>query len=176
MQNEGLANEVAARFYAARGVETIANIYLRNARYCYLRWGAEGKVRQLDALYPEIHQAEPSPGPMSTIGAPVESLDLATVIRVSQAVSSEMILEKLIDTLMRTAIEQAGAERGLLILPQGVEHRIAAEATTASDTVIVHQRDEAVADAMLPESVLHYVAAHPGERHSRRCRVSVRVC
>ena len=158
VQSEGLANEVAARFYAARGVETIANVFLRNARYCYLRWGAEGKVRQLDASYPEIHQPEPLPGPMSTIGAPVESLDLATVIRVSQAVSSEMIFEKLIDTLMRTAIEQAGAERGLLILPQGVEHRIAAEATTASDTVIVHQRDEAVADAMLPELVLNYVA------------------
>ena len=68
-----------------------------------------------------------------------------------------MILEKLIDTLMRTAIEQAGAERGLLILPRGVEQRIAADATTSGDTVIVHQRDEAVAEAMLPESVLQYV-------------------
>ena len=157
VQNEGLANEVAARFYAARGVETIANVHRRNARYCYLRWGADGKVRQLDASYPEIHQPEPLPGPMSTIGAPVESLDLATVIKVSQAVSGEIVVEKLIDTLMRTAIEQAGAERGLLILPRGAERRIAAEATTSGDTVIVHQCDEAVAEAMLPGSVLHYV-------------------
>ena len=157
VQNEGLAHEVAARFYAARGFETIAQAYLRNARYCYLRWGAEGKVRQLDASYPIIHPPEPLPDPMSTIGAPVESLDLATVIRVSQAISSEMILEKLIDTLMRTAIQQAGAERGLLILPRGVEQRIVADATTSSDTVIVHQLDEAVAEAMLPESVLQYV-------------------
>ena len=52
------------------------------------------------------------PAPTSTIGAPVEHLDLATVIKVSQAVSGEIVLEKLIDTLMRTAIEQAGAERG----------------------------------------------------------------
>ena len=72
VQNEGVANEAAARFYAARGVDTIANVYLRNARYCYLRWGAEGKVRQLDASNPEIHPLEPSPGPMLTIGAPVE--------------------------------------------------------------------------------------------------------
>ena len=50
VQNEGLAHEVAARFYAARGVETIAHAYLRNARYCYLRWGALGKVRQLDGF------------------------------------------------------------------------------------------------------------------------------
>ena len=81
-------------------------------------------------------------GPTSTIGAPVEHLDLATVIKVSQAVSGEIVLEKLIDTLMRTAIEHAGAERGLLILPRGDELRIAAEATTSGDTVTVHLRDE----------------------------------
>src|SRR6202049_4932348 len=45
VHNEGLAYEVAARFYAARGFKTIASAYLRNARYCYLRWGALGKVR-----------------------------------------------------------------------------------------------------------------------------------
>ena len=94
----------------------IAQLYLRNARYCYLRWGADGKVRQLDQLHPHLREEEPAPGPTSTIGAPVEHLDLATVIKVSQAVSGEIVLEKLIDTLMRTAIEQAGAERGLLIL------------------------------------------------------------
>src|SRR5262249_46166281 len=48
---EGVANEVAARFYMARGFEKIAYAYLREARYCYLRWGAAGKVRQLDQLY-----------------------------------------------------------------------------------------------------------------------------
>ena len=94
----------------------IAHAHLRNAPACYLRWGADGKVRQLDELYPHLREEEPAPGPTRTIGAPVEHLDLATVIKVSQAVSGEIVLEKLIDTLMRTAIEQAGAERGLLIL------------------------------------------------------------
>ena len=89
--------------------------------------------------------------------APVEQLDLATVIKVSQAVSGEMVLEKLIDTLMRTAIEHAGAERGLLILPRGDELRIAAEATTSGDTVIVGPREASVAAAALPESIVHYV-------------------
>ena len=58
---------------------------------------------------------------------------------------------------MRTAIEQAGAVRGLLILPRGLEQRIEAEATTSGDTVIVHLRDEAVGQAVLPESVLQFV-------------------
>ena len=157
VHNEALANELAARFYAARGFEKIAHAYLQDARYGYLRWGADGKVRQLDELYPHLREEEPVPGPTSTIGAPVEQLDLATVIKVSQAVSGEIVLEKLIDTLMRTAIEHAGAERGLLILPRGDELRIEAEATTSGDTVIVRLREASVAAAALPESIVHYV-------------------
>jgi PAS domain S-box-containing protein len=158
VHNEAVAWEVAARFYAARGFEKIAHTYLRDARYCYLRWGADGKVRQLDQLYPHLKEKEPLPGPTSTILAPVEHLDLATVIKVSQAVSGEIVLEKLIDTLMRTAIEHAGAERGLLILARGDEYRIEAEATTGSDTVTVGPRQASVTAADLPESVLNYVA------------------
>jgi PAS domain S-box-containing protein len=157
VQNEGLAHEVAARFYAARGFEKIAHVYLQDARYGYLRWGADGKVRQLDEMYPHLREQEPAPAPTSTIGAPVEHLDLATVIKVSQAISSEIVLEMLIDTLMRTAIEQAGAERGLLILQRGAEQRIEAEATTGGDTVVVQLRHQSVTASVLPESVLHYV-------------------
>ena len=58
VHNEALAYELAARFYAARGFETIAHAYLRNARYGYLRWGADGKVRQLDQLYPHLSTEE----------------------------------------------------------------------------------------------------------------------
>src|SRR5260221_4508471 len=130
IHNEALAYELAARFYAARGFKQIADLYLRNARYGYLRWGAVGKVRQLDETYPDIRQQDSLPGPTSTIGAPVEHLDLATVIKASQAVSGEIVLGNLIKTLLRIAIEHAGAERGLLILFKGDEPQIAAEATT----------------------------------------------
>jgi PAS domain S-box-containing protein len=169
IHNEALANETAARFYWARGLEKIAHGYLRDARYCYLQWGADGKVQQLDELYPLIRQERPIPGPTSTIGASVEHLDLTTVIKVSQTVSSEIVLEKLIDTLMRTAIEHAGAERGLLILPRGVEQRIEAEAMTSGDTIIVRLREAPdrsatrsvaggfIAEAEVPESIIHYV-------------------
>src|SRR4029077_8745097 len=51
VHNEALAHELAARFYAARGFEEIARVYFKDARYGYLRWGADGKVRQLDELY-----------------------------------------------------------------------------------------------------------------------------
>ena len=157
IHNEALAYELAARFYAARGLEQFAHLCLRNARYGYLRWGADGKVRQLDELYPHLREEEPAPSLTSTIGAPVEHLDLATVIKVSQAISGEIVLQRLIETLMRTAIEQAGAERGLLILLRGAEPRIEAEATTNGDTVLVQQCGRPVTAAVLPKSVLHYV-------------------
>ncbi|MGY4572039.1 AAA family ATPase [Bradyrhizobium sp. USDA 3256] len=158
LHDEALASELTARFYAKRGFEIAAHAYLRNARYCYLRWGADGKVQQLDAAYPRLKIEEPAVTATSTIMAPVEHLDLATVLKVSQAVSGEIALERLLETLMRTAIEQAGAERGLLIFSDGGEQRIAAEATTSGDLVTVHLfRDECVAKGMLPESVLRHV-------------------
>jgi PAS domain S-box-containing protein len=157
IHNEALANEIASRFYAARGFEKISQVYLKDARYGYLRWGADGKVRQLDEMYPRLGEEERAPGPTGTIGAPVEHLDLATVIKVSQAVSSEIVLDKLIEKLMRIAAEHAGAERGLLILFPNGEPRIAAEATTGRGQVEVIQREAALSPAEVPESVLHTV-------------------
>jgi predicted ATPase/signal transduction histidine kinase/ActR/RegA family two-component response regulator len=157
IQNEGIAGELAARFYAARGLETIARAYLRNARYCYLRWGADGKVRQLDESYPHLRDELSPIRPTTTIGASIEHLDLATVIKVSHAVSGEIVLENLIDTLMRAALEHAGAQRGLLIVPHGGAQRLQAEATTNGDTITVRFRQAGVSAAELPDSVLHYV-------------------
>jgi PAS domain S-box-containing protein len=154
VHNEAVAYEVAARFYAARGFDTIAHIYLRQARHCYLQWGAAAKVRQLDELHPGLTEDQRAISPV-TIGTPIEHLDLGTVIKISQAVSGEMVLDKLIETLMRTAIEHAGASRGLLILLRGDEQRIEAEVTAAGDKVMVRRR-EAASDA-LPRSIVNYV-------------------
>ncbi|MFL9895191.1 trifunctional serine/threonine-protein kinase/ATP-binding protein/sensor histidine kinase [Paraburkholderia sp. RL17-381-BIF-C] len=154
---EALAHELASHFYATRGFRKIARVYLQEARYGYLRWGAEGKVRQLEEHYPYLRTDEPALGPTTTIAAPVEHLDLATVIKVSQAASSDIVLERLIDMIMRTAIEQAGAERGLLILPDGSEQRIVAEATTSGDATQLRLCDVSVSAAMLPESVINHV-------------------
>jgi hypothetical protein len=85
VHNEAFANELAARFYAARGFDKIATAYLREARYCYLRWGADGKVRQLEQLYPHLRADRAIADPTSTILTSVDHLDLATVIKVSEA-------------------------------------------------------------------------------------------
>jgi PAS domain S-box-containing protein len=157
VHNEALAYERASAFYRARGFDQFADTYLRNARACYASWGADGKVRQLDRLYPGLRQEQPLPGATSTITAPVEGLDLTTVIRVSQAVSSEIVLEKLFDTVMRKAMEHAGADRGLLIVPLGDELKIEAESQISGNDVMVCRGDVAVTGADMPESILRYV-------------------
>jgi hypothetical protein len=155
-QNEALAYEVGSRFYAERGFPAFAQTYLRSARNAYLRWGALGKVRQIDQENPSLHE-ERAASAAATIETPVEQLDLATVMKVSQAVSGEIVLEQLIETLMGIVIEHAGAERGLLILPFGEEYRVVAEAKTGRDQVEVRVKQAPVASSALPDSLLRYV-------------------
>ncbi|WGD51527.1 AAA family ATPase [Bradyrhizobium sp. CB1650] len=157
VHNQAIANEIAGRFYAERGYEKIAATYLRAARACYLRWGADGKVRQLEELYPHLKVDKSIRDSAATIVTPIEQLDLATVLRVSEAVSGEIVFEKLINTLMSSAIEHAGADRGLLILSRDDKYQIEAEATTTSDNVNVVLKQARVTAADLPESVFHYV-------------------
>jgi PAS domain S-box-containing protein len=156
VQNEALAFELAAQFYAARGFATFAHAYLRSAREGYLRWGAQGKVRHLDEIHPQLRAEATAAQSPSAIAETVERLDLATVVKISEAVSGEIVLEKLIDTFMRTAIEHAGAERGLLILLRGDEHRTEAEVTTRGNEVTVDLRQASITAADLPESVFRY--------------------
>jgi PAS domain S-box-containing protein len=163
VQNEALAHEVAARFYLARGFETIAHTYLRNARYCFERWRAHGKVKQLDELYPRLHQERLPASTTATIGAQVSELDVETVVKASQALSSEIVLNKLIEKLMRIAVEHAGAERGLLILLRGDEARIEAEAVSGHSEVEVNVRQRILSPLDLPKSAIQY-AMRTGER------------
>jgi PAS domain S-box-containing protein len=157
VQNEGLAHEVAARFCSACGLKTIAQAYLRNARNCYLRWGALGKVRQLERFHPELlEDASPRP-PAAAIGTPVAQLDIGAVVKASQAVSGEIVLDRLIETLMTIAVEHAGAERGLLIRLRDDTLQIEAEAKTGDNTIEVTLRQEKVTPDALPEAVLNTV-------------------
>jgi PAS domain S-box-containing protein len=156
VQDEGLAHELAAQYCLARGLETAGYAHVRSARNCYDRWGAHGKVKQLDERYPRLRE-ERSATSSATIGPPVGQLDVEAVVKASQALSSEMILPRLIEKLVRIAVEHAGAERGLLILVRAGEPWIEAEATTGPGKVEVVVRQAAVTPSDLPQSALHYV-------------------
>ena len=156
VHNQAVAYEVAGRFYTRLGFDEFARLYLRNARDAYHRWGAHGKVRQLDRLYAHLRDVQQATA-LGTIASRMDNLDLATVIKVSETIASEIVLEKLISAVMRAALEHAGAERGLLILAREGGYRIEAEAKTRGDAVEVtlHQAEVGVAD--LPTSVFQYV-------------------
>jgi PAS domain S-box-containing protein len=156
VQNEGLAHELAAQYYLARGLETAGHAHLRNARNCYDRWGAHGKTKQLDERYPRLRE-ERTPGFAAAIGVQAGQLDVETVVKASQAISSEMVLPELIEKLVRIAMEHAGAERGLLILLRGGDLLIEAEAVTRPGGIEVAVRQTTVAPSDLPLSSLHYV-------------------
>jgi len=79
------------------------------------------------------------------------------VVKALQALSSEIVLEKLIDTLMRIVIEHAGAQRGLLILRETKDQRIEAEARTSGDTIVCGLQEAPVTEDAVPESSVHYV-------------------
>ena len=160
VHNEALANELSARFYRARGLGKVANAYLKDARNLYLRWGADGKVKQLDELYP-LPREERTPASPATTGPSAGQLDVETVVKASQAISGEMVLPRLIEKLLRITVEHAGAERGLLILlrgdDRGGEPRIEAEAITGPGKVEVVLQQAAVRPSDLLQSVLHYM-------------------
>jgi PAS domain S-box-containing protein len=156
LQNEALGNELAARFYADRDFEFIATAYWRNARACYLRWGADGKVRQLDEEHPRIGEAE-SNTVRAARDVSLQRLDLAAVVEMHQAVSQEIVLDRLIQRLMTIATEYAGAVRGLLLLHRDGALGIVAEASTDDQAVTINLRPQFKLAGRLPQSILNYV-------------------
>ncbi|HUN77126.1 MAG TPA: AAA family ATPase [Steroidobacteraceae bacterium] len=156
VQNQGLAHELAARYYLTRGLKTAGQAHLRDARSCYDRWGAHEKVRQLDERHPHL-RLDRNHSAAAVIDPSVGGFDVETVVRASQALSREMVLPKLIERLMRLALEHAAAERGWLILTRGDEQRIEAEAATRHGEIDVRLPSTVVTPSELPQSALHYV-------------------
>jgi PAS domain S-box-containing protein len=156
IQEAALGAELAANFFAGSGLERIAQSYRHDARDYYRRWGALGKVAQLDRCYPEAAPKVPQPH-LPTVETSLEHLDLVTVIRMSQAVAGELLLNRLIETLMTIAIEHAGADRGLLILPHGDDLRVGAEAKSTAETVSVRLVGRDTPAPGLPATVLAHV-------------------
>jgi predicted ATPase/signal transduction histidine kinase len=129
IQYAALASELAARFWREQRMPSIAESYARKAHEDWLRWGARGKARHLEAWWPQLA----SPGTSEETGTDTDStqIDALTVVKAQQAISGEIVLERLTDTLLRVAIENAGAQRGALLLPDGDKLSVVASAGTS---------------------------------------------
>ena len=162
-QDEAIANELAAKFFIANDMEKIAMIYMREALEIFKRWGAGVKVSDLQRKYPhflaESKQEKrdtslivPSDQPFPL--TPSIILDYETVMKSSQVISSEIILEKLLESLMRIVIENAGANRGMFISVKDGNFYIEAERTPGNGdkTVVrpipIDERDDLLFSAL----------------------------
>ncbi len=166
IQEEALAYELAAKHYLARGREKIAQTYMKEAHYCYDRWGAIAKVKDLETRYPQFfpqssRAASTSiPTTAATISNPFHTaFDLAAVMKASQAISREIELKQLLRSLMQTLIENAGAQTGYLILENSGEWSIeaACELNTDENACATQVLQSIPIADRLPESIIQYV-------------------
>jgi histidine kinase len=171
LNEESLANELAGQFYLARGKSKIAQVYLLEARYCYLRWGAIAKVSDLDQRYPQFFdrllEQNPSLAPSprdstSSRSSPgTATLDLTALMKASQALSGEIVLEKLLAKLMTILLEHSGAQRGCLLLETQGKLCIEAEANTEPNDISVLQSiplESEIANNHVSFAIVTYVA------------------
>jgi serine phosphatase RsbU (regulator of sigma subunit) len=195
VQIEALANELAATFFLAQGHETHASYHLLAARKAYLAWGAFAKVTTLDQTYPMLLQQAhiytqdigASDGTKTTTTTKkttttttntithratmtssnvANALDFASVLKASQAISGEIVLENLLTKIMNIVLESAGAERGYLLLSRNGQLVIVAEGNIASkdiallqNTLVGKSEQEGEQQAMvLPISLINYAS------------------
>ncbi|MGB7708696.1 MAG: AAA family ATPase [Microcoleus sp.] len=164
LNEEALANELAANFYLEWGKEKLAEIYMIDAYYCYVQWGATAKVKDLETQYPQLLKVT-QPGrkntqtsvSMTTTGSG-NHVDITAVMKASQAISGEILLDKLLSSLMKILIENAGAQRGYLILSSQEQLLIEAEGTTDGASVTVLQSILVENCQELSSAIVNYVA------------------
>ncbi|MDM8557374.1 ATP-binding sensor histidine kinase [Candidatus Parabeggiatoa sp. HSG14] len=175
LNEEALANEVAARFYLGWGKEKVAQTYMREAYYCYARWGAKAKVDDLEKRYPQLLAAILTPSETPSLTATMSTssktvlatsmatssiLDFATVIKASQAISDERDFEQLIQKMMQLVMENVGAERGVLILEKQGQFWLEAEARLEKECKVTLQSlpiDKASEQLLVSSAVINTV-------------------
>ncbi|HBK63233.1 MAG TPA: serine/threonine protein kinase, partial [Cyanobacteria bacterium UBA11166] len=175
INEEALANELAAKFYLGWGKEIIAQTYMTNACYAYACWGAKAKVEDLEKRYPQLLspilaqqttittqetlvQTSTKTVTLTASGSPNSViLDLATVIKASQAISGEVQLDKLLSTLIQVTLENAGAEKAFLILSKAGNLVIEATGVIGTKEATVLQSIPVAQSQDIPVSLINYV-------------------
>lgn len=178
LQEEALACELAAKFYLSWGKPKIAQVYQTDAYYAYARWGAKAKVNHLEQHYPQLLASVLEPQAIevkttetivlnatqtmtSSSTAVASVFDLASVMKASQAISSEINLERLLAVLIQLVLENAGASKSVLVLLKNEQMFVEASATitlteeiastTTIDSLTVEESN------LVAVSVLNYV-------------------
>ncbi len=168
VNEEALAYELAGQFYLIKGNPKVAQVYLRDAHYAYQQWGALAKVKDLEERYPQflIPKTARAISTDSTISGTrmasgstkdgSEWLDLNSVMKAAQTLSGEIVLSRLLEKMMQIVIENAGAEKGFLLLPQKEQWFVEAEGQVDSDEVNVLQ-SVPLENQPIAQTIIQYV-------------------
>jgi len=168
IQYQALANELYAGFTLKRGQKKIAAALMTEARACYAQWGALAKVEELNRKHSDLlgwaanaNLQTPSESPTATAQTTNQTeagvLDLFSVMKAAQAIGSEIELEKLLKKLLYIAIENAGAERGYLLLEHNGDLLVHAEGSLDAAEVKLHNAVPLSQTPNLPASIVNYV-------------------
>jgi len=162
---QAIANERAAEFWLQKNKASYALVHLREAYYHYQKWGIKRKVASLKLAYPQLEAKLNQPTNGIDVAKTIHtstnsisnSLDLNTVVKASQAISSEIVLDKLLGNLMQILIENAGAQSGFLLLPKEGKLLISASASVDEETIITQDSTAVETSEELPITVINYV-------------------
>ncbi|PIP40162.1 MAG: hypothetical protein COX19_06235 [Desulfobacterales bacterium CG23_combo_of_CG06-09_8_20_14_all_51_8] len=175
LQDEAIANEMAGKIWHKLKNNEIAAVFISRAYQCFARWGAASKLRQLENRYlhllPDVREPLPSdlrspgadeaPSPSDAKSADrsdadMSSMDMASVIRAAQAISEEIVLERLVHQLVRLSIETAGAEKGVLLLKSDDRFMVEAAGRLEKDGIEVTRPLGSPSDSV-PVSLIRFV-------------------
>ncbi|NJJ37948.1 diguanylate cyclase [Paenibacillus apii] len=153
---KALTYELAAKFYNNRNFKEFASHLFRQSLYYYSVWGAKGKVRQLEEQYADIVKNKKEFSIGKSVTDSTESIDLNSILLASQAISREIDLNNLLETLMEIVIKNAGAQRGCILMRSGEELLVEGEYKPEEDKISVALY-EVSSGLNLPESIIRYV-------------------
>jgi predicted ATPase/GAF domain-containing protein/DNA-binding response OmpR family regulator len=168
LHEEALGYELAAKFYLSHESEIVTQAYMNRAYYCYQKWGAWSKVKDLESRYPNLFSIkidENSKKNIDTNNSQTGSnqvLDITTIVRASQAISGEIIIDKLLANLLKIVMENIGAQKGYLITSKNryknPELYIELAITVEPDWQVLQQSISINNHQYLPVSLINYVA------------------
>ena len=159
---EALAAERSAVLLRRLGLDELADGPLRDARERYAHWGAFAKVAQLDRLYPQLLEDRGGiplrrHAPTAPSVSASRALDLQTILKASQAIAADIRLEEVVERVMAIALENAGAERGALLLPSAGGLELTAECSADGARMLRTPLRIEDAAERIPTTVLRWV-------------------
>ncbi|MCD6586046.1 MAG: AAA family ATPase [Desulfobacteraceae bacterium] len=152
-QNHAIANEAAAKFYISRGFDDIATTFMDKARQSYHYWGAKTKVDLLEKNFASLLTARPQEKPFP--GG--QHLDYNAIVNALQAISTEIVLEDLLKSLMKIVLENAGARKVQFLTIKGDRMYLEAQNSIDYEETVVYKSLPANRRLELFNPVLNYV-------------------